>query len=77
MTRQERTVRFKDMEELKKFAALCQRMEADIDIEKKNIIIDAKSLLGLISMGLNQEMKLVVFDCDKEEVDRKFSQFFA
>lgn len=77
MTRQERTVRFKDMEELKKFAALCQRMEADIDIEKKNMIIDAKSLLGLISMGLNQEMKLVVFDCDKEEVDRKFSQFFA
>lgn len=52
----ERTVRFHRIEEIKDFVSAACRCEFDIDIISGRIIIDAKSILGVLSLDYNREL---------------------
>lgn len=72
----EREIQFFAMEEMIKFSRICSKMDYDVDLRYKKSRIDAKSILGLLSIDLGEKVKLVVHG-QGEEIDRYFREFYA
>ena len=54
-------------EEVKEFVKAASQCDAEIDLKSGSIYLDAKSLLGVLSMGIKKELKVM---CVKD--DEKF-----
>ena len=52
----EKQIRLNATEEVKEFVNEAAKCDLDIDISYNRIIIDAKSLLGILSMDLTREL---------------------
>lgn len=63
-------VKFETPEQLVEFSRMCQKVEADTLIEDTahKLIIDGKSVMGMMTVTLNQKMIFVVDGSDAEEV---------
>ena len=55
------TLKLKDMEEVKRFVDITSQYSEDMALVHGRYVVDAKSILGIISMDLNQPVELV---CD-------------
>lgn len=53
----------KDVEEFVNAASQC---EGDIDMRSGSIYLDAKSLLGVMSMGMKREMNVICNNSDRQ-----------
>ncbi|GAA0797768.1 HPr family phosphocarrier protein [Clostridium sp. AF19-22AC] len=72
-----RNIQFSNMEEVMDFCSVCKNIKADIDVRHKNKWIDAKSLLGLMSLDLGEKLELVVYGEETENVDKYFSGYYS
>lgn len=62
------------MEAVKEFVTCASKYDFDIDIFYNRVIIDAKSMLGVLSMDLNQILTVRAYgDC--EEFFKEISKF--
>ena len=52
----ERHIRLNETEDVKEFVNEAAKCDFDIDISYNRIIIDAKSILGILSMDLTREL---------------------
>ena len=70
-------VKFETPEQLVEFSKMCQKVEADTLIEDTahKLIIDGKSVMGMMTVTLNQKMIFVVDGSDAEEVVHTFEKF--
>ena len=70
-------VKFEIPEQLVEFSRMCQKVEADTLIEDTvhKLIIDGKSVMGMMTVTLNQKMIFVVDGSDAEEVVHTFEKF--
>ena len=66
----ERKIRLTDTEEVKDFVRAAGKCDFDIDIFYNRVIIDAKSILGILSMDLT---KVLTVTCHGE--DHEFNRF--
>lgn len=59
-------VKFATTDQMIQFVNIVEYDEADIDLKNGSRVVDAKSLLGVLSFGINKLLELVVFDsiCD-------------
>ena len=57
----ERTVRFN---EIKEFVSAACRCNFDIDVVSGRIVIDAKSILGMLSLNWEEELRVVYEEQD-------------
>ena len=55
------TLKLKDMVEVKRFVDITSQYSEDMALVHGRYVVDAKSILGIISMDLNQPVELV---CD-------------
>lgn len=55
------------------FAAKCNEYKEDIDYFYNRYIIDGKSLMGILGIGLNHEC-IVDIHTDDEEIKRRFKE---
>ena len=55
------TLKLKDMNEVKRFVDITSQYSEDVALVHGRYVVDAKSILGIISMDLNQPVELV---CD-------------
>ena len=55
------TLKLKDMNEVKRFVDITSHYSEDMALVHGRYVVDAKSILGIISMDLNQPVELV---CD-------------
>lgn len=60
------------MEDVKAFVAAAQKCEFDIDIYYNRVVIDAKSILGILSMDLTK-----VLTVDYDGFNEEFENFLA
>lgn len=67
-------IKLDTVDKVKTFSERAAVCPLDLDILQKRYIIDAKSVLGIFSCDLSQELTLVIHDGDKKEVE-KFKQF--
>ena len=59
MTTANKTIKINDIEAAKKLVSAAVRCPFDIDIVSKGkIFIDAKSILGVLSLGIEEPLKL-------------------
>lgn len=70
-------VTFKNPDEILEFVNTVSKYEFDMDIRRGRVIVDAKSLLGIMHLGLNSEMELRLHSDDCEELQRKIAKYAA
>ena len=61
----------KTIDNAKSFVTLASRQDFDIDIASGRYIVDAKSIMGIFSLDLSKETKIICY-CDD---DRKVEGF--
>lgn len=52
----EKKIRFRHIEEMKDFVSAACRCEFDIDIISGRLVVDGKSILGVLSLNCDQEL---------------------
>ena len=57
-------------EDLKEFIRITSSFESDIDIVKGRYVIDAKSLMGILSLDFSKGVDIVIHSVEKNEVTR-------
>lgn len=66
-------VKFTTTDQIIRFVNIVEHYEADIDLKNGNRVVDAKSLMGVLSFGIDKPLEMVVFEaaCDKllDEID--------
>ena len=70
----ERHIRLNETEDVKEFVNEAAKCEFDIDISYNRIIIDAKSILGILSMDLT---RVLTVQChgESKEFNRTLQKF--
>ena len=61
-------ITFKNPDEILEFVKTVSKYEFDMDIRKGRVVVDAKSLLGVMHLGLNNEMALQMYSDECEEL---------
>lgn len=70
-----KTVRFSEMNQIKEFVSAACRCPFDIDVVSGRLTIDAKSILGMLSLNWEDEMHVVYEEQDPhfENVVEKYA----
>ncbi len=74
----EKKIKFVTSGQLMSFCNICQKMKSDIDVTdmaNRNLRIDGKSLLGLMSIKLGLPMRLIVSGEDEDLAHQYFTNF--
>lgn len=74
---EELCVKFQDIGEIQEFAQRVNQFHGDVDLKQGRITIDAKSLLGICRMDIEEEMELQVFNGDQEELKELIEKFLV
>ena len=69
----ERYVYLNRIERVKNFVNQIINIESDVDLIYGRYILDAKSIMAIFSINLNNKLKLVLHSDDEDEI-RKFNE---
>ena len=70
-------VKISSMQEADQFNKLCSRFSCDMDLAKGKYYEDAKSIMGIFSLNLQEPVELIAGTEDEEEVNRVFASFIV
>lgn len=70
-------VTFKSPQEILEFVNTVSKYDFDMDMRKGRVVVDAKSLLGIMHLGLNNEMELQMHSENCEELQEKIAKYAA
>lgn len=73
----EMKVIFSEPKEILEFVHKVEKYPYTMDMKRGKFIIDAKSILGIMNMGLCNEIELLVYADDCEELKQDISQYIA
>ena len=73
----EMKITFKHPEEIRDFVNTVSKYEFDMDMRKGRVVVDAKSLLGIMHLGLNTVMELKMYSDDCEELQKQIAKYAA
>ncbi len=62
----EMKIRLKGIKDVTEFVMAAERCDFDIDIFYNRVIVDAKSILGILSMDLNKVLTVRCYGEDRE-----------
>lgn len=65
-------IRLKTVDEVNEFVAIASLNQGDVDIRCDRYVIDAKSILGILSLDLKKILTLDIYDGDLEDKIGKF-----
>lgn len=63
------TIKINSIEDIKKFQDEITKFETDIDITRGRYIIDAKSMLGILTIDLSKPIDVVLHSDDEAEIN--------
>ena len=69
----ERYVNLNSIERVKNFVNQIINIESDVDLIYGRYTLDAKSIIAIFSINLNNKLKLVLHSDDEDEI-RKFNE---
>lgn len=70
-------VTFKNPEEILSFLNIVEKYDIAMDMIRGRFIVDAKSLLGLMNLGLNNVAELRVYGDDCGQLRQEISRYVA
>ena len=68
-------VKIVTIDDVKKFVSTVMTFNYDIDIISGRYAIDAKSIMGIFSIDLSKELKLVAHTDDTAELEKAIAEF--
>ncbi len=76
-TSEELFVKFSSIDEIQEFVTIIQEFKGDVDLKQGRAIVDAKSVLGIYSMNMNEGMRIQVFNGDVKELAEMIQHFLV
>lgn len=70
-------VRFSVPEDILNFVNKVEKYDFAMDMQRGRFIVDAKSFLGIMNLGLNNVISLKVYHDDCEQLEQDISQYVA
>lgn len=70
-------VNFKNPDDVKNFVETVEKYPYSMDMKRGRYIVDAKSLLGLMNLGLNKDIELDVYEEDCSDLFDAIKQYVA
>ncbi len=70
-------IKFESSEDINSFLHIVNSYPYDMDLSKGRIIIDAKSVLGIMNLGFNNEVVLSIHTEECLELVEKLEKFAA
>lgn len=70
-------VTFKNPNEVLDFVNKVVKYPFDMDLSRGSIVVDAKSLLGIMNLGFNQIVNLIVYSEECEELCHDIEKYIA
>lgn len=61
MYNKETVIRLNTLDDVQEFVGAASKCDFDIDLKYRQILIDAKSLLGVIGIGINNDFKAAIW----------------
>lgn len=68
---------FKTPDEIVEFVNTVSRYDFDVDVKRGRIVVDAKSLLGIMHLGLNSTLELQVYSDNCEDLQTELAKYAA
>lgn len=68
---------FKTPNEIYEFVNTVSKYEFDIDVRRGRVVVDAKSLLGIMHLGLNSVLDLKMHSEECEDLRGKLEKYAA
>lgn len=68
-------VRIETISDVKKFVSTVMTFDFDIDIVSGRYAVDAKSIMGIFSLDLTKELRLVAHTDDTAELEATLADF--
>ena len=68
---------FKTPDEIVEFVNTVSRYDFDVDVKRGRIVVDAKSLLGIMHLGLNSTLELQVHSGNCEDLQTELAKYAA
>ena len=68
---------FKTPNEIYEFVNTVSKYEFDIDVRRGRVVVDAKSLLGIMHLGLNSTLELQVHSDNCEKLQSELAKYAA
>ncbi len=69
-------IKLSTIADVQKFVATVTMFESDVDIISGRYIIDAKSIMGLLSLDLSKPLEVKIYNCTAD-IEDKISLFVA
>ena len=66
----EKMIMLETIDSVRKFSEIASSKDYKIELESDKYIVNAKSSMGIFSLDLSKELKLVIRSDDEFEVDR-------
>lgn len=57
-----REVRFDSVEDVKRFVQQSEQIQEDVDVCCGSCMVDGKSILGILSLGIHKKLNVVIHD---------------
>ncbi len=70
-------VKIETIDDVKKFVSTVMGFNYDIDLISGRYAIDAKSIMGIFSIDLSKELKLVAHTDDTAELEKAIEKFIV
>ena len=70
-------VRIETIDDVKQFVSSVMTFDFDIDIISGRYAVDAKSIMGIFSIDLSKELRLVAHTDDTTELENAISRFIV
>ena len=68
-------LRLRNIEEATTFVKIANRFDFDMDVCRERIIVDAKSILGVMTVCMHPDLELVIYDNAGDDVIDSLSAF--
>ncbi len=65
------------IEDVKKFVSTMMKFDFDIDLISGRYAVDAKSIMGIFSVDLSKELRLVAHTDDTAELEKAIEPFIV
>lgn len=71
------TIVFNKPEEILDFVNKVSKFPFDMDLQRGRFIVDAKSLLGIMNMGIGNKIELKIYEENCQELKAQIEQYRA
>jgi len=68
---------FKNVNDIVDFVNRVEKFPYNMDMQQGQLVVDAKSLLGIMNLGLNQAVNLTVYSEECKDLEREIKNYIT